>query len=61
MARNDKDERRRFDRAKDDKVWSKEERETYEARRAALAPIIRDLTTPPPSKKKKGLFEELGL
>lgn len=58
-GRSDKEERRRFKIEGERKVWSKEERETYEKRREALAPLIRDLTTPAPKKKEKDFFEEL--
>jgi hypothetical protein len=54
-------ERRRFE-DKDRKPWSNEEREQYEKMRSKLAPIIRDLTTPPPApkqEKKKDFLEEL--
>jgi hypothetical protein len=62
MARADKQERRRFDRDKEFKIWTKEERDGYEALRNRLAPIVRDLTTPAPKEKKKDpLAELLGL
>lgn len=53
-------EKRRFVDA-DRKPWTTEERAAYEKRRAQLAPIIRDLTTPAKdaTPKEKDFLEEL--
>jgi hypothetical protein len=53
-----KEEKRRFEEA-DRKPWTKEEREAYEKRRAVLAPIVRDLTTPAKTAKKRDPLDVL--
>lgn len=58
MAKHKQEEKRRFE-EKDRKVWTSEEREKYEARRAALAPLIRDLTTPARTEKKRDPLDAL--
>lgn len=53
MAKKDQQpDRRRFE-EENRKPWTKEERETYEALRTRLAPLVRDLTTPAKEEKKK--------
>lgn len=51
-------ENRRFEDS-ERKPWTKEQREKYEATRAALAPYIKDLTTPPRSAKKRDPLDVL--
>jgi hypothetical protein len=63
MAKEKKVERRRFEDT-DRKPWTDEERAKYEARRSALAPLVRDLTTPARKEKEKTsdpLAELLGI
>ncbi len=54
-------ERRRFE-EKERKPWTEEQRKEYEKRRVALAPYIRDLTTPAvkeEEEKPKSIWDEL--
>jgi hypothetical protein len=59
MSRKEKQaERRRFE-EKERAPWTTEQREAYEKRRAALAPIVRDLTTPARAEKKRDPLDVL--
>lgn len=51
-----KQNRRRFEEP-ERKPWSEDERNKYAALRDRLAPIVRDLTTPAVSEKKKDPLE----
>lgn len=51
-------EKRRFEDA-ERKPWTKEQREKYEATRTALAPFIKDLTTPARTEKRRDPIDVL--
>ena len=52
------EERRRFEES-ERKPWTEEERTAYQKRRDLLAPIVRDLTTPARTAKKRDPLDAL--
>jgi len=54
--KEEKQERRRFERTKEEKPWEEKDRARFLDIAGKLAPFVRHIATPPPAEKKKDDF-----